>query len=157
MRPQSARWTHVLLALLLLGGATRLAGQGTGSVQDSVRALEQARAQALLRADTTALGRMVAPGFVEVSRLGTLRTRADNIGEIASGALKLTSIRYDSTQVHLYGDVAVLTAISENAGVFHGMPFTGRVRYTRIFVRGPGGWQAVLMQQTPMQQPLKSG
>ncbi len=150
MRPQAARWTHVLLPLLLLGGGMHLAAQGSGSVQDSVRALEQARAQAILRADTTSLGRMIAPEFVEVSRLGTLRTRADNIGEIASGALKLTAIRYDSQTVRVYGDVAILTGIAENAGVFHGMPFAGRVRYTRIFVRGAGGWQAVLMQQTPI-------
>ncbi len=150
MRLAAARWTHILIPLLLLGDGIGLAAQGSASVQDSVRALEQARAQALLRADTTTLGRMVAPEFVEVSRLGTLRTRCDNIGEIATGALKLTAIRYDSQTVRVYGDVAILTGISENAGAFHGMPFTGRVRYTRIFVRRPAGWQAVLMQQTPI-------
>ena len=62
----------------------------------AIRALESARAEALLHADTTALSRMVADEFVEVSRLGTLRTKADNLREIGSGALKLTSVRYDS-------------------------------------------------------------
>ena len=39
---------------------------------------------------------MVAGEFVEISRLGMRRTRADNIRDIASGQLKLTSVRYDS-------------------------------------------------------------
>ena len=42
-----------------------------------------------MRADTTALSRMIADEFVEISRFGTLRTRADNLRDISSGALKL--------------------------------------------------------------------
>jgi hypothetical protein len=29
-------------------------------------------------------------------------------------------------------------------------PFSGRIRYTRVFVRRDGRWQAVTMQHTPM-------
>ena len=94
---------------------------------------------------------MVADEFTEVSRLGTLRTRAANLREIATGVLRLTSVRYDSLTVRLYGDVAVLQGIADNAGSFGGMPFSGRIRYTRVFVRRDGRWQAVTMQQTTMQ------
>jgi ketosteroid isomerase-like protein len=120
-------------------------------VEDSVRAVEMSRRQALLAADTVALSRMLAPDFIEISRLGTLRTRADNIRDIASGALHLTSIKYDSLNVRVYGDVAVLTGIADNTGTMHGFPFAGKIRYSRTFVRRDGRWQAVLMQQTPMQ------
>lgn len=120
--------------------------------EDSVRAAEQARGQALLHADTAALSRLVATEFVEVSRLGTLRTKADNLRDIASGDLKLLTVKYDSQTVRIYGDVAVLTGIADNAGTFHGFPFSGKIRYTRVFVRREARWQAVLMQQTPMQQ-----
>ncbi len=143
----------LLAALMLLADAGRLAAQGTPATpEDSVRAVEAARGQALLAADTVALSRMVAPDFTEVSRLGTLRTRADNIRDIASGQLKLTSVRYDSLTVRIYGDVAVLQGIADNTGTFHGFPFTGKIRYTRVFVRRDGRWQAVTMQQTAMQQ-----
>ena len=121
------------------------------SVEDSVRALEAARRQALLHADTVALSRMIGDEFVEISRLGTRRTRADNIREIASGELNLSSVRYDSLSVRIYGAVAVLQGIADNSGTFHGMPFSGKIRYTRIFVRRDGRWQAVTMQQTSMQ------
>ncbi len=120
-------------------------------VEDSVRSVEMSRRDALLAGDTVALSKMIAPDFIEISRLGTVRTRADNIRDIASGALRLTSIKYDSLNVRIYGDVAVLTGIADNTGTMRGFPFAGKIRYTRVFVRRDGRWQAVLMQQTMMQ------
>jgi hypothetical protein len=92
----------------------------------------------------------MADDFIEISRLGTLRTKADNLRDIASGNLKLLNVQYDSTNVRMYGDVAVLRAIANNTGMFHGAPFAGRVWYTRVFVWRDGRWQAVTMQQTPI-------
>ena len=136
-----------LAFLLLLVGAATLPAQ----VEDSVRALEASRREALLAGDTVALSKLIASDFMEISRLGTVRTRADNIRDLASGTLHLTSIKYDSLNVRVYGDVAVLTGIADNTGTMRGFPFSGKIRYTRIFVRRDGRWQAVLMQQTPMQ------
>jgi len=138
----------VVLTFLCLRSSRLDAQHGTR--EDSVRALESARADALLHADTTALSRMIADEFVEISRLGQLRTRADNLRDIASGDLKLAAVAYDSQTVRTYGDVAVLTGIADNTGTFRGFPFRGKIRYTRIFVRRDGRWQAVLMQQTAM-------
>ena len=142
-----------LVALVLLIGlhAAALAAEEkvpAPTPADAVRALESARAAALLKADTTALSSMTADEFVEISRLGTLRTKADNLREIASGALKLTTVKYDSLTVRVYGDVAVLQGLADNTGTFRGMPFAGKLRYTRIFVRRDGRWQAVAMQHT---------
>jgi uncharacterized protein DUF4440 len=138
--------------LLLLGvHGTRLPAQGPAAgstAEDSVRAAEESRGQALMRADTTALSRMVAAEFIEISRLGVLRSRADNIRDISSGALRLQTVKYDSLAVRIYGDVAVLTGIADNTGTFRGMAFSGRIRYMRVFVRRDGRWQAVAMQQT---------
>jgi uncharacterized protein DUF4440 len=119
--------------------------------EDSVRAVELSRAQALLHADTAALSRMVADEFIEISRLGQLRTKTDNIRDIGSGDLRLLSVKYDSLVVRIYGDVAVLRGIADNTGTMRGFPFAGRIRYLRIFVRRDGRWQAVAMQQTPLQ------
>ena len=119
--------------------------------EDSVRALESARGQALMHADTLALARMIADEFVEISRFGGLRTKADNMRDISSGDLKLATVKYDDQKVRLYGDVAVLTGIADNTGTFHGFAFGGKIRYMRVFVRRDGRWQAVAMQQTPLQ------
>ena len=145
-------WRPVAVAAVMMSAhVARVTGQAPSSLEDSVRMLESQRAQALLTADTVVLSQLVADDFVEISRLGTLRTKADNMREIASGMLKLTAVRYDSLSVRIYGDVAVLQGIADNAGTFRGFPFTGKIRYTRVFVRRDGHWRAVAMQQTSMQ------
>ena len=118
--------------------------------EDSVRALEEARGQALLRGDTVAISRMTASEFNELTRFGTLRSRADNLRDVGSGMLKLTSVKFDSLSVRIYGDVAILQGITDNEGTMGGVAFSGRIRYTRVFVRRDGRWQAVTMQHTPM-------
>ena len=142
------------LIILLLGVAPTGAraqrptdGQGR---EESVRAAELSRRDALLAADTVALSRLVAAEFYEISRVGLVRPRAANMREIATGTLKLLTVSYDSTVVHVYGDVAVLSAIADNTGTFQGIPFSGKIRYTRVFVWRDGRWQAMMMQQTPM-------
>jgi hypothetical protein len=137
-----------LCAAAASAGSRSLLAQSNRAAEDSVRAVELARGEALMRADTAALSRMVAEEFVEISRMGTLRTRTENITDIATGSLVLSSVRYDSLGVRIYGDIALLTGIADNTGSFRGIPFSGRIRYSRAFVRRDGRWQAVAMQQT---------
>jgi hypothetical protein len=138
-------WSH-----LAAGAAAPAPATSRASAEDSVRAAEVARGEALIHADTTALSRMTADEFVEISRFGTLRTKADNMRDIASGGLKLTTVKYDSVSVRIYGDVAVLRGIADNTGTMRGFPFAGKIWYTRVFVRRDGRWQAVTMQHTPI-------
>jgi ketosteroid isomerase-like protein len=145
-----SRQVVALAALAVTAPVMRLEAQAS-SLPDSIRALESQRAQALLKADTVALSQLVADDFVEISRLGMLRSKADNMREIASGTLRLTAVRYDSMSVRIYGDVAVLQGIADNTGTFRGFPFGGKIRYTRVFVRHDRRWRAVAMQQTSMQ------
>jgi ketosteroid isomerase-like protein len=150
MKPARILAAAVLLVVVPAGRLEAKPPPSDSTVVDTVRALEAARGQALLSADTAAIARMTADEFVEISRLGQLRTKADNLREIGSGALKLASVKYDEVTVNVYGDVAILRGVADNTGTFRGMPFAGRIRYTRIFVRRDGRWQAVAMQHTMM-------
>jgi len=138
------------IAVFLVPAISTTTAVAQTTPEDSVRELETARGQALLAADTVALSRMVAAEFYEISRLGQLRARADNMREIATGDLKLTAVRYDSLTVRIYGEAAVLSGIAANTGTYRGFAFSGKIRYTRVFVRRDGRWQAVAMQQTPV-------
>jgi len=147
----------LLPATLLLGvvgmglAAEKKKGTTTGA-EDAVIATEMARGEALTKGDTTAISRMTASEFIEISRFGTLRTKEDNMSELGSGVLKLNTVKYDDLSVKVYGDVAILRGIADNTGSYNGFPFQGRIRYMRIFVKRDGRWQAVAMQHTPMQQ-----
>lgn len=141
-----------LLAAALLWPGAEVCAQATPNpaVEDSIKALEEARGQALIRGDTVALSRMTAAEFNELNRFGMVRNRAANLRDVGSGMLKLLTVRFDSLSVRVYGDVAILQGITDNTGTMGGMPFSGRIRYTRVFVRRDGRWQAVTMQHTPM-------
>jgi hypothetical protein len=139
----------VTVAPVALGTGPAVAQRsGSDSAAASVRAAETARRQALLAADTVALSRMLGEEFIEISRRGTVRTRAENLQEIASRDLTLTTVSYDSLTVRVYGDIALLMGIADNVGTYRGFAFTGKICYTRVFVRRDGRWQAVAMQQT---------
>ena len=64
-----------LLTSVCLWVGSLHAQNGAASAQEAIRALEYSRGDALLKADTTALAAMVADDFVEISRLGQLRTK----------------------------------------------------------------------------------
>ncbi len=61
------RQVVALAALAITAPVMRLDAQAS-SLEDSIRALESQRAQALLKADTVALSQLVADDFVEISR-----------------------------------------------------------------------------------------
>ena len=149
---RTMRGHAVALATMLILAAPALAKdkQPAPDPADEVKAVELARGDALLKADTTALAKMTAEEFVEINRFGLLRSKADNLHDVGAGILKLATVKYDSLTVSLYGDVAILRGIADNTGSFRGMPFAGKIRYTRIFVRRDHRWQAVAMQHTPM-------
>jgi hypothetical protein len=125
--------------------------RGKTSDEDAVIAVEMARGEALTKGDTIAISRMTADEFFEISRFGQLRRKADNMRDLSSGDLKLTTVKYDSLSVRVYGEVAILRGIADNTGTFRGFPFAGKIRYMRVFVKRDGRWQAVAMQHTPMQ------
>jgi ketosteroid isomerase-like protein len=140
----------LLTSVCLLWFGSLHAQNSAASAEEAIRALEFSRGDALLKADTTALAAMAADDFVEISRMGQLRTKTDNIRDIASGDLRLTSVKYEDLTVRVLGDVAILTGVANNTGIARGIPFSGKVRYTRVFLRRDNRWQAILMQQTSM-------
>lgn len=148
----------MLLLLVVAAGVARAAEPParatTAPPEDAVRQAETARAQALLKADTTTLARLLADEFIETSRLGQIRDRTQNLRDVGSGTLHFQAIRFDSLVVRIYGGtIAVVRGIVDNTGAFAGMPFGGRGRYTRVYVLRDGRWQAVASQTTMMAAP----
>jgi ketosteroid isomerase-like protein len=146
-----ASWMTCLLFVCACGVGLTAEKRSKTSDADAVIATEMARGEALTKGDTTAISRMTAEEFFEITRLGTLRGKPDNMRDLSSGDLKLTTVKYDSLTVKTYGDVAILRGIADNTGTYRGFPFAGKIRYMRIFVKRDGRWQAVAMQHTPIQ------
>ena len=120
--------------------------------QDTIREIveieHQAR-EATLRRDADFPLRMLADDYVAISPLGQVTTKKEAISARRSGQLRYIDV--SDMVVRLYGDTAVVTARADVKGHQLGEDFSGPYRYTRVWVRRSGRWQAVSYQATVTQ------
>jgi ketosteroid isomerase-like protein len=121
---------------------------GNTNVQDELKRLENDRAQAVLKGDTAALDQMTADDYTVINISGQLLTKAQVFEAIKSGDLKYDQLENNDIQVRVYGDTAVLTGRTTQKGQFKGKDISGQTRFTRVYLKQHGKWQAVAFQAT---------
>jgi ketosteroid isomerase-like protein len=122
--------------------------------QDTIREIvdiERQAKEASLRRDPEFPQRMLADDYVAISPLGQITTKKDAISARRSGQLRYDNIDVSDMVVRLYGDTAIVTARADVKGHQLGEDFSGPYRYTRVWVRRSGRWQAVSYQATVTQ------
>jgi ketosteroid isomerase-like protein len=122
--------------------------------QDAIREvidIEHQAREATLRRDAEFPLRMLADDYVAISPLGQVTTKKEAISARRSGQLRYDNIDVTDMVVRLYGDTAIVTARADVKGHQLGEDFSGPYRYTRVWVRRSGRWQAVSYQATVTQ------
>src|SRR6185437_8171184 len=61
-----------------------------------------------------------------------------------SGKSQIPMLRFDEITVHIYGDTAVVRGILTVDRSDNGVHLSRSSRYTRVYVRFPEGWRAVV-------------
>lgn len=120
------------------------------AIREIVDMERQAR-EASLHRDPDFSARTLAEDYVAITPLGTVTTKQDTVSARKSGQLRYDSINVSDMVVRLYGDTAVVTARADVKGHQLGEDFSGPYRYTRVWVRRSGHWQAVSYQATVTQ------
>ena len=113
--------------------------------------MERQAKEASLRRDVDFSQRTLADDYVAITPLGQVTTKQDTVSARRSGQLKYDTINVSDMVVRVYGDTAVVTARAEVKGHQLGEDFSGPYRYTRVWVRRTGHWQAVSYQATVTQ------
>ena len=113
--------------------------------------MERQAKEASLRRDAEFSLRTLAEDYVAITPLGQVTTKQDTISARRSGQLRYESMNVTDMVVRLYGDTAVVTARADVKGHQLGEDFSGPYRYTRVWVRRNGRWQAVSYQATVTQ------
>lgn len=134
------------LTMLLLASAAPLAAQS--DKEKAVREVLRQMIDADLKDDAAELDRTLAPDYVIVRDNGVVRSRAETLEGIKSGATKFTAFELSDTQVRIYGDTAVVTFHADIHGSRAGKEMSGQFREARVFVNHGGAWKAVLAQRT---------
>ena len=120
------------------------------TIREIVDMERQAR-EASLRRDGEFSQRTLAEDYVAITPLGTVTTKQDTLSARKSGQLRYESIDVSDMVVRIYGDTAIVTARADVKGHQMGEDFSGPYRYTRVWVRHAGHWQAVSYQATVTQ------
>ncbi|HJR33554.1 MAG TPA: nuclear transport factor 2 family protein [Gemmatimonadales bacterium] len=135
------RW---ILVLSLLGAATGAAAQ---SAVDSVRALDSAWARAYATHDTTLALALFAPDLVVTSANGSLKSRADELGDIRpQPGLRMQYFRTSEVNIRIFGRSAVITGLATWRFTFNERDSEVSRRYTAVYAAGgPLGWRLVAL------------
>ncbi len=149
-------WT-VLLALpafsaqhLTARARPSIEGGDSETIREIIDMERQAR-EASIRRDADFSQRTLAEDYVAITPLGQVTTKQDTVSARKSGQLRYETINVSDMVVRIYGDTAVVTARADVKGHQLGEDFSGPYRYTRVWVRKTGHWQAVSYQATVTQ------
>ena len=140
----------VALLVFSVSAVAVIAGQQRLSVEQQVIATDEQRMDALRRGDPGPLERIYDDDYTLVTGLGQLRSKADQINELKSGALRYADIRSVERRVRVYGDVAVVVS-RQQADIQQGAHrITGDERVTRVYKNFDGQWKVIATHATPI-------
>ena len=121
---------------------------GDQSVIKEIVEMERQAREASIHRDADFSQRTLAEDYVAITPLGQVTTKQDTVSARKSGQLRYDTINVSDMVVRVYGDTAVVTARADVKGHQLGEDFSGPYRYTRVWVRRTGHWQAVSYQAT---------
>ncbi len=113
--------------------------------------MERQSREASIHRDAEFSKRTLAEDYVAITPLGQVTTKQNTVSARKSGQLRYETIDVSDMVIRIYGDTAVVTARADVKGHQLGEDFSGPYRYTRVWVRRTGHWQAVSYQATVTQ------
>ena len=117
-------------------------------MQEEILRLENEFSQAIVKNDAEAVGRFLADDWIIVDPDGAIINKERFLGVIKSGALTHEMMQSDDTRVRIYGNTAIVTALTTTKGKFSGQVFTTQERATDVFVKQNGRWLCALSHLT---------
>jgi uncharacterized protein (TIGR02246 family) len=121
-----------------------------GADERALVQLEKDWVAALAKADTKALEGILAPHWVASSE-GSPLSRPQLLAALRTGAARFEIAEGSEEEAFVFGDTAVVHGLVRLKGTSGGKPFDGKSRYTDLFVRRDGRWQAVGTASIPVQ------
>ena len=143
---RSVRFTFAVAgAIAALVLTPRPAHGQRSAVERTLTRLENDWAQAVVRRDSAAIARLVAPRWVYSDESGVM-DRAAGIKAFTSGADTVTDAGNDRMRIIAYGNTAVVIGELWMRGRGPTGAFEHRYRYTDTWMKLGGRWQCIASQ-----------
>src|SRR3954447_11738618 len=120
--------------------------------EEELLKLENEFAEAIVSNNPEDIGRLLRDDWVIIGADGEIIDRARFFEVIKSGALTHDMMESEDFRIRVYGDSAVVTAITRTKGKFMEQEFSTQERATDVFVKRDGRWQCVLTHVTKLPQ-----
>ena len=117
-------------------------------MEEELLKVEKGFVDAIAKNDLEAIERFVTDDWIIINADGGIIDRELFLGVIKSGVLTHEMMESEGIRVRVYGDSAVVSALTRSKGKFMGQEFTTHERSTDVFVRRDGQWRCVLTQLT---------
>jgi len=109
---------------------------------------EQRLQQAQLASDVAALDRLLHPSLTFVGPDGVLSDKARDLEVHRTGELRIDSLETHDLIVRITEGVGITVLTARLEGVYAGLEFADRMRYTRCWASGAEGWRIVAAHAT---------
>jgi ketosteroid isomerase-like protein len=100
--------------------------------------------------DSAWFERMFADDYLMVLPDSSTLTKARAVAELRSREITWKSATGEDMQVRVYGDTAVVTGRFLGKGVYKGKPLNEHQRFTSVWAKRDGRWQAIAEHATDM-------
>ena len=121
-------------------------------IERHLRDIEEQLAKAWVAGDRAFIEQVLADDWRVTDLTGRVLTKAQVLEEaFAANDRRVVSMRITGIGVRAFGDWAIVTGRTDAAGEYLGEAVTVTLRFTDVFVKRDGRWQAVASQATLIQ------
>jgi ketosteroid isomerase-like protein len=107
---------------------------------------------AMTKRDIVALDRILGDDHSVITKDGSILTKAQEIANYKSEASSNELFDFEPMKVRVFGDTAVVTGGHREKSYNFGKDTSGHYRWTDIFVKRSGRWQAVASELTRVEE-----
>ena len=146
--------TLVFASLVVGQETTKSKAPQAGGVEQQLKQMEDDWQKATRSKDAALLKRIIAEDWVATDDKGKILNREQYISKTIASGSSVSSSNPDviqsnenfDMQVRIYGDTAVVTGGLTEKGTRNGTAYLDTYRWTDVFVKRSGHWQAVVSQ-----------
>jgi ketosteroid isomerase-like protein len=133
------RYALYFIVALLFG----CANSARANDADTLKTIDTSWNDLRLKADVTGLDKLLADDWLLTHSDGRVQDKEDYLQELSSRTRSNQAIENEDVSIRHYGGTAVVTGTSVQAGTSNGLLWSGRFRYTRVWILREGRWQMV--------------
>jgi ketosteroid isomerase-like protein len=122
-------------------------------IETAIAMAEERLRLAMLASDSEALDELISSDLIFTNHMGQVFGKQDDLGLHRSGILKFNALDPSERQVKVSDEIAVVSVRMKLSGFYGDSPFTGDLRYTRIWrLSAADTWQIVAGHSCAVQE-----